>query len=962
MENKNLSLTTQIVIIITILILTANAIFGFLMMNVFKTNMQTMISQRMLDISNTAAATIDGDSLKKLTAEDVGTKEYQAIQDSLSVFQENMDLEYIYCVIDKGNKDFVFGIDPTPDDPAEFGEAVVYTDALYTASLGTAATDKQPYTDKWGTFYSSYSPVFDSDGKVAGIVAVDFSTEWYDSQIRTVIVTILLSSTVSLIITGLTVFFVVSQIRRRFNQLSDELVDLSVAVNLLTTDLENAPDGTQPDAAQPDAEDHSADRPENMDNINVLGDRIRSTRGELVRYMNHLHTREKSMIAALASDYHSVYYVDLDSDEGICYRSGSMLEDSVAEGESFVYSKLFGHYAEKYVTDEYRENFLNLLRPETIRQELTNKTIISYHYLTNKNGREMYEMLRIAGVMSPDDPEDTPVRAISIGFTDVDKETRESMHRNKVLSDALAVAKESSEAKTAFLSNISHEIRTPMNAIIGLDSIALSDPDISDSTRDLLEKIGISANHLLTLINDILDMSRIESGRMVLKSEEFSFSDLIDQINTIIGEQCDDKHIEYTCSIADDIDEYFIGDDVKLKQVIINILGNAVKFTPEGGKVALNAERIKHFEKNTTLRFTMEDTGIGMDKDYLPHIFDAFSQEDASFSTNLGSTGLGMAITKRIVEMMNGDIEVESEKGVGTTFFVTLTLMDSGRVRGAAEDKEFRIQDLTVLVIESAGVNRATARMALEELGVKAEFTHSCEKALELIRLHIARREKFDIILLERNQPDTDVTEAIGEIHSVIDDNTALVISADGPVELTQEEIAAGAEGIISKPFVADDIVKEFRRVYHKKNDGYAEAAQEADINGKTVLLAEDMPINAEIIATLLGMRGVTVEIAENGKIAVDMFSSHPSGYYAAILMDMRMPEMDGLTATTVIRAMDRPDAADIPIIALTANAFDEDVQRSLQVGLSAHLSKPVEPERLYQTLGEMIWEAEHKQ
>ena len=321
-----------------------------------------------------------------------------------------------------------------------------------------------------------------------------------------------------------------------------------------------------------------------------------------------------------------------------------------------------------------------------------------------------------------------------------------------------------------------------------------------------------------------------------------------------------------------------------------------------------------------------------------------------------------MAISKRIVEMMNGDIEVESEKGVGTSFFVTLTLMDSGRVCDGAEDKEFRIQDLKVLTVESEGVNRAAARMTLEELGVKAEITHSCEKALELIRLHSARRDKFDIILLERGLPDTDVTEALGEIHSVIDDNTALIISADGPVELTQEEIAAGADGMISKPFVADDIIKEFKRVFHKKNDGSAKAAQEADLNGKTVLLAEDMPINAEIIATLLGMRGVTVEIAENGKIAVDMFSSHPAGYYAAILMDMRMPEMDGLTATTVIRAMDRPDVADIPIIALTANAFDEDVQRSLQVGLSAHLSKPVEPERLYRTLGEMIWEAEHKQ
>ena len=384
-----------------------------------------------------------------------------------------------------------------------------------------------------------------------------------------------------------------------------------------------------------------------------------------------------------------------------------------------------------------------------------------------------------------------------------------------------ALAEDASRAKTSFLSNMSHEIRTPMNAIIGLDNIALRNPDLQPQTRDQLEKIGSSARHLLGLINDILDMSRIESGRMVLKKEEFSFREFLEQINIIISGQCTDKGLQYECSVTGPVRDFYIGDDMKLKQVLINILGNAVKFTEVPGRVTLSVEAAEEEGGVCMMVFRVQDTGIGMDPEFIPKLFEAFSQENAGAVNRYGGSGLGMAITQNLVNMMNGTIRVESEKGVGSVFTVTVPLGGSDRV-------------LPVAVPE--------ARAAAENL-----------------------------------------------------------------------------------------------------------------LAGCRVLMAEDVEQNAEILADLLELEGIEAEHAENGEAAVRMFSEKEKGYYDAILMDVRMPVMDGLTATGAIRKLDREDARTIPIIAMTANVFDEDVESSLKAGMNAHLAKPVEPDRLYSVLAELI-------
>ncbi len=525
-----------------------------------------------------------------------------------------------------------------------------------------------------------------------------------------------------------------------------------------------------------------------------------------------------------------------------------------------------------------------------------------------------------------------------------------------------AIAEDASRAKTSFLSNMSHEIRTPMNAIIGLDAIALRNPNLQPQTREQLEKIGASAQHLLGLINDILDMSRIESGRMVLKDDEFSMHELLDQVGIMINGQCQDKGLHYECDIVGRLRDFYFGDSMKLKQVMINILGNSVKFTEVPGQVTLTVKEEAEENGICTLSFAMKDTGVGMDEEYIPKIFEAFSQEDATATNRYGGSGLGMAITKNFVEMMGGNIDVKSKKGVGSTFTVTVKLKASDRTFEQAEDIRLP-EGLKVAMVDDDEVSCDHGRMVLSDIGASCDVFSDPTEAVENIRKAHDRGEDYDLVLTDFRMPKMNGLDLAGKVRGTCGDKTAVIMLTGYNWDIIEgEEEMKWVDGIVAKPLFPETLYKEIHTVLMRRSGEEVSAAEEPeeferDLAGKRVLMAEDVEQNAEILEDLLDLEDIESEHAPNGKAALDMFSQHPAGYYDAILMDVRMPVMDGLAATRAIRALDRPDAATIPIIAMTANVFDEDVERSRQAGMDAHVAKPIEPDKLYEAIARLTSE-----
>ena len=668
--------------------------------------------------------------------------------------------------------------------------------------------------------------------------------------------------------------------------------------------------------------------------------------------------QQDKMITALSSDYRSVYYVDLDRDEAICYRTDTKFAEAPKLGVQFPYLRDFTEFAHNHVAESYREGYLQFIEPEHIREALQKQQIIAYRFLEAHDGRESYSMLRVAGVRHVEDRTDHIVHAVGMGFSDIDEEMRVSLEQQRALSDALKTAEQANRAKTAFLSNMSHEIRTPMNAIIGLGSLAMRNEALLPETREYLEKIDGSARHLLGLINDILDMSRIESGRMVIRKEEFSFRTMLEQINTMVMSQCREKGLKYECKVTGGLNDYYIGDDMKLKQVLINILSNAIKFTDAPGSITLSVERTAVYEDQSTVKFVVKDTGIGMSKEFLPKIFDSFTQEDSSRNNKYGSTGLGMAITKNIVELMNGAIFVESEKGKGTEFTVIVTLKNSEHQETSGSF--INPKDMRVLVVDDEEIAAEHARLVLDEVGIKADISLSGREALDMLDIAHTKLTPYNLVLLDWKMPEMDGLEVARQIRArYAKETTVIILTSFNWDEIMDEALHIGVDSFLAKPLFASNVVDEFERVARKNNMGLFKEKHRADLKGRHILLAEDVIINAEIMKEIIRMREAEIDHAENGRLVLEIFANSPVRYYDAILMDVRMPEMDGLEATEAIRALDREDAKTVPIIAMTANAFDEDVQRSLQVGMNAHLSKPVEPEHLYQTLEELIWEAD---
>lgn len=518
---------------------------------------------------------------------------------------------------------------------------------------------------------------------------------------------------------------------------------------------------------------------------------------------------------------------------------------------------------------------------------------------------------------------------------------------NRQNTKQLEFAKESAvkanQAKSEFLSNMSHDIRTPMNAIVGMTAIARSNIDDQEHVQNCLKKIAISSKHLLGLINDILDMSKIESGKMTLNIEQISLREILNGIATIVQPQMKTKKQKFDIYIHDIITESVYCDSVRLNQVLLNLLSNAIKFTSEEGMIKIALSQVESPKGENFVRniIQVKDNGIGMSKEFLPTIFDSFIREDNARVHKTEGTGLGMAITKYIVDAMNGSIEVESEKGKGTTFTITLDLEKALEI-----EEEMILPNWKMLVVDDDELLCETTVSSLKSIGIDSEWTLSGQGAVDMA-IHAHKKNNcYDVILMDWKLPDMDGIEAAKRIREELGDEIPiLLVSAYDWGDMEQEARKAGISGFISKPLFKSTLyygLKKFVKNEIKDDKKPVEDIPQSNLEGYHILLAEDNDLNWEIAEVLLSSIGATIDRAENGKICVEMLTESKPGSYDVILMDIRMPVMTGLEATVEIRKSEHPDK-DIPIIAMTADAFSDDMKKCLDCGMNAHIAKPIE-------------------
>ncbi len=503
-------------------------------------------------------------------------------------------------------------------------------------------------------------------------------------------------------------------------------------------------------------------------------------------------------------------------------------------------------------------------------------------------------------------------------------------------------AEHANAAKQEFLSSMSHDIRTPMNAIIGMTSLALSNTHNHDQVQEYLHKIELSSKHLLGLINDVLDISKIESGKMTLNIEAVSLREVMDSIVNIMLPQVRAKDQEFDAAAYEILAEDVCCDSVRLNQVLINLLGNAVKFTPDRGKVQVNVcqEDLPGNPSCVRTHFIVRDTGIGMSKEYQKQIFDSFSRENNTRVQKTEGSGLGMAITKYIVDAMGGAISVQSEQGRGSEFHVVLDL-----AKAKEQETEPVFPSWNMLVVDADERLCTSVVRSLAQIGIRAEWCQSAGRAVEMITEIHRRQDSYQIILLGWEPQGADGLEAVREIRrNCGEDSPALLLAACDWSEVEQEARAAGVSGVISKPLFQSSLSDALRALAGNGGEKAADVVRtvDLDLRGKHVLLAEDNDLNWEVARELLSDLELVLDRVENGKICAAKFEQSPVGYYDAILMDVRMPVMDGYEATRIIRGLEREDA-DIPIIAMTADAFSEDIQKCLECGMNDHLAKPID-------------------
>ena len=548
--------------------------------------------------------------------------------------------------------------------------------------------------------------------------------------------------------------------------------------------------------------------------------------------------------------------------------------------------------------------------------------------------------------------------ALLLVFAGYYRLTKKQMHElddaRKTAEQAQMLAERSNRAKNEFLSNMSHDIRTPMNGIMGMTSIAIGNLDDPSRVRSCLKKIHVSSRHLLGLINDMLDMSKIESGNLTLNMEPLSLREIMQNITTITQPQVQEKNQQFRIYVHEIYHENVCSDRVRLSQILLNILGNAVKFTPEGGIIEINLYEEPSPKGNDYIRshLHIKDNGIGMSKEFQSKIFDAFSREDNARVDKEAGAGMGMAITKYIVDAMGGTITVESEQGKGSHFHVTLDMETT-----MCQEKEMRLPTRRVLVLDDDEIAGSLAVSCLESIGLQAECIADVRQAFKMIEERSGRDEPYHMLLLAQDIKGQDGILIARELSDRFGKELPIILLTDG--EWDEAEARAQKAGIcsfISKPLFRSGLYYSLRPFTEAKMPQQEQDAEsDIDLTGRRILLAEDNELNWEIANVLLSESGLEVEWAENGQICVEKFEASSPGWYDAILMDLRMPVMTGFEATVAIRSLERKDGQTIPIIAISADAFQDDIQKCLDCGMNDHIPKPLEQEKFLSVLKQYL-------
>ena len=613
--------------------------------------------------------------------------------------------------------------------------------------------------------------------------------------------------------------------------------------------------------------------------------------------------------------------------------------------------KPLGRYSEfqeqllvNYKTMKPLEPMDMLLSPENICKNLTGENdIYKFEYCSQNE-----DVYKIASFIPLEWESEKPVKVLWVSM-DVSQEKKAEIESHKALKDAYKAAENASRAKSEFLSNMSHDIRTPMNAIVGLTAIAGANIDNKARVMECLCKITKSSRHLLGLINGVLDMARIESGRMSLSEEDFSLPELVDNLVTLTKPSIDEHKHALEVHVRHIEHEAVCGDSLKIQQLFVNLLSNAIKYTPDGGNITFSIEEKPNgFSELGCYEFIIEDNGIGMSPEFQKIMFEPFSRADDQRTTRIQGTGLGMAITRNIVNLMNGSIKVDSALNRGTKITVTIFL----KLQESEKEQEKELVDLPVLVVDDDKTCCESTVATLSEIGIAGEWVLSGKEAVRRCYEHHEKKEDYFAIILDWKMPEMDGIETARQIRKRIgSDITIILLSSFEFSEIESEAKAAGVDAFIAKPLFRSRLTATLRRfVSEKKEKTARDYLESTDYSGKRILLVEDNELNREIASEILQMTGVEVEYAENGKIAVEKVLNAPANRYDLAFMDIQMPVMNGYEATAAIRGLSG-ERGQLPIVAMTANAFAEDVQMAKNAGMNGHIAKPLDVKKLSEIL-----------